>query len=274
MTLNLQLISDIHLEFYKAYPLIKKVNGCDTLALLGDIGYPHQPNYEKFLTYVSKKFHNVILLAGNHEYYNPHTTYDNVNTQIINVVNRINSKIEKLGHHIYFLNNNSIILNGVRIIGTTLWSNVPSERHTYIQNNMNDYQLIKKKINIFKGGMSTKGKVCINVLDTNMFHNNAIKFITNELIKDKKTKTIILTHHAPLTKGTIDPNRYSLTDEICSAYCTDLRHFMKKPVVAWCYGHTHYPVQLKYRNVDIISNPHGYRDNKVGYNEDFVLKIN
>ena len=59
MTKYLQFISDIHLIFpQESY-----------LALLGDIGYPHLKNYDNFLKEHAPKFTEILLLAGNHEYY-------------------------------------------------------------------------------------------------------------------------------------------------------------------------------------------------------------
>ena len=73
--------------------------------------------------------------------------------------------------------------------------------------------------------------------------------------------------------GTINPNRYQDKQQLISAYANDLRSLLKNPIKFWCYGHTHYPAILSYRNVKIVSNPHGYRNEKVGYNPTLFLSV-
>lgn len=72
--MQFQLISDLHLEYKKECPQFYKwpelPRLCPNLALLGDIGRPFEASYIDFLDAQAKKFENVFVVAGNHEFYN------------------------------------------------------------------------------------------------------------------------------------------------------------------------------------------------------------
>ena len=131
----MQLISDIHLEFRSNFEIIPKAK---YLALaFGDIGKPHDQNYKKLISTVSKQFEKVFIISGNHEYYsNDRYTMDEIDQQITKIVNQY--------PNVYFLNNNEHVMDNVVILGTTLWSDVSSEA-VYIKQTMNDYRCIYVK---------------------------------------------------------------------------------------------------------------------------------
>ena len=97
--MKIQIISDVHLEFYQSFPRIKKNPGVEIVCLLGDIGYPTERNYRDFLIYLSGLFRVVIVIAGNHEYYN-------VSKKKEEVDNYINDKVVNI-ENIHFLNNST-----------------------------------------------------------------------------------------------------------------------------------------------------------------------
>ena len=83
MPTTIKIVSDIHLEFYPSYRKVKKLftlfkrdddpkkSGITRiLGLLGDIGNPYRKSYQEFLLNVSKYYDYVLIIAGNHEYYN------------------------------------------------------------------------------------------------------------------------------------------------------------------------------------------------------------
>ena len=75
--MRLQIVSDIHLEFYSQnFPVIEKHAG--NVALLGDIGKPFTYVYERFLFQQSETFDHVFVILGNHEYYNANKTMDKI----------------------------------------------------------------------------------------------------------------------------------------------------------------------------------------------------
>lgn len=66
--MEIQVYSDLHLEFYKKYyPLIEPK--AEILLLLGDIGKISSKNYLEFIKDCSTKFKYILIVLGNHEYY-------------------------------------------------------------------------------------------------------------------------------------------------------------------------------------------------------------
>jgi len=92
----------------------------------GDIGYPFQPFYEYFLEKISGLFSHIIIIHGNHEYYQLGKYQKN---KTVNEIKEKTIEICKKFNNIHFLDNSFIDLpdeNGVmyRFIGSTLWTHI------------------------------------------------------------------------------------------------------------------------------------------------------
>lgn len=212
--------------------LIKK-----NLILAGDIGSPYQQNYWNFLTKMNDLFDNVFIICGNHEYYG--SSIEEVNTQFKPYIQKL--KLSK----IHFLNNDYIIQDDCMIIGTTLWSHIPEKAKQPVLDKLNDYKLIKN----------------FNIEKNNDLHNQATSFIDTSLQKASELNIkhkIIITHHAPLMKGTSAP---CFENEITThAFSTDCIDLINKSSF-WIYGHTHHnPIIPIHPN--LYTNQIGYSWNK------------
>ena len=124
---QIQIASDIHLEYYKNIDnILKKLkpNKNSILVLAGDIGKPRLPTYDQLLSWVSKNYKSVVLIAGNHEYYHSNKIYSHVLPTI--------TELTKKYDNIHFLENGSVMLDGIKFIGCTLWSDVYDGDDKYI----------------------------------------------------------------------------------------------------------------------------------------------
>lgn len=229
----LQIVSDIHLEFRKEW-FPPKIG--DSIALLGDIGYVDCGNYSKLLDYVSANYEHVFLIAGNHEYYNympPHLIY---------YLTRLVSGY----YNVHFLNNSSIVVDGIRFVGTTLWSHIPYEHGWSVMSGINDYRYI----------IGSHYEV------TNQWHATAVNYLKEQL--EDKTKTVVLTHHSPL---------FEYEGKFSYAYGTDLSSLFKPWLQLWAHGHTHQFRDEVHNQTRIVSNPLGYPKEATGFDSSFVVKI-
>ncbi|KAL9646661.1 hypothetical protein ABK040_001084 [Willaertia magna] len=193
----IQIVSDIHLEFENVDKLMPQIQPkAPLLALLGDIGNPFQNNYEQFLNDLSTKFHQLIVVLGNHEF------YDNEYFETKEKVKEICSKKE----NICFLDGNEALLytcpitkHTIRILGCTLWTFVPIPMQSKISFILNDYYKIKikDKNNIVRN---------LELRDTLKFHEEQVNWI-KEMKELYKNETIcLLTHHSPYLNGTVLPD--------------------------------------------------------------------
>jgi predicted phosphodiesterase len=254
--LHIQIASDLHLEFYAddAWPRDVIVARAPVLALLGDIGIPTRSHYRDFLLYQAAQFELVILLAGNHEYYQFKSSpvrmnFDEVRTQIRDIAKQIPNVI--------FVNNGALIINGVRIIGSTLWAHISDEQHDAATAKMNDYS------RILRDGRA------ITSHDTNSWFNDAVWFISQQIMYSTgltEKNAVVLTHHAPSLEGTSEPCDAESGDGL--GYASPLDYMFRDAkdrlnysnVAVWCFGHTHthYYVNTTRNGTRFLSNPMGY----------------
>jgi len=242
--LELQIISDLHIEFLRHSD--KKIvldPLAPVLCLLGDIGIASSKDlfeyYKSFLLKQSEEFEKVLVLLGNHEYYG---------SEYFEVQRKVK---EFCDEHptIILMQKNSILLNGIRILGTTLWSKVDSNE-AVVQSSMNDYH----KISITKEGSPNTR---LRVSHTNEFFADERQWLEDEIRKAKEAgeKVVVLTHHSPILDGS-DPKFTG--SSINPAFCSDLEYMMGPPVVLWAYGHTHYVQDVMRNGTRVLTNAAGY----------------
>ena len=246
--LKIHLISDVHLEYlsdlFKVQQLIpNNINQKTCCVLAGDIGYPNDILYEKFISSVKQKFNYVIIIAGNHEYYNRE------NRRVFDM-NQIEQQIEKIANrnNCYFLNKSTVMIEGIKFIGCTFWSYIP----------VNRYVIVKER-NEF-----SKIKPYFTPKHYNSLHFDHLSYISNELqLTPLNQPTIVVTHHAP-SKYMIQKKYFN--DPLNCCYYTNQHHLFSSPLSAWFSGHTHNSVIVNINGISSISNCVGYKDEHSFYN--------
>ncbi len=122
-TLSLvQYVSDLHLESKFSRNIIPQK---PYLLLLGDIGYPDEPEYKIFLHSISNYFEKVYIISGNHEY-DKTKDFENLENKIENICSQRNNLI--------YLQKKTEILcpeNNIVLSGCTLWSKLPKSKYEY-----------------------------------------------------------------------------------------------------------------------------------------------
>jgi hypothetical protein len=161
--------------------------------------------------------------------------------------------------NIHILDNEIYHYNDILFIGSTLWSFIPDKYIYKIKKEINDYKYVYKN------------NKRINPNDTNLLHQESIKFIQDEINNNLDKKIIIITHHAPQIKET------SYSEYIGSytnhAFSTDLSFENEDKIKLWCFGHTHHNIFLdnKYK---LLSNQFGYIGEHTGITYKFDLSFN
>jgi predicted phosphohydrolase len=241
---TLQYISDIHLEYLTGFPKIP-VKG-ESLALLGDIGNPFKDNYKEFLKYTSNNWDSVLLLTGNHEYWNLQKdkyNMDDVDNKIRDIITRF--------PNVTFLNNNKYEFLNYTILGTTLWSSINkiSSKHSPV----NSRHTFKKM----------GDDLYISPENTISCHNNAVKWLEKEIKSNDKhnnKKIIVLSHHLPSYKLIIDKYRKDRYLAYHDRFASHLDYLMQDPVKAWLCGHSHSVNEISINGVYCAINAYGYNN--------------
>lgn len=150
------------------------------------------------------------------------------------------------------LQDSYVIRDGVKIIGSTLWSDTSKIQYE-AEKGMNDYRFIRH------GPVGTEWAHRLTPAVTTVIHRTSVKYIEKE-ISNHDGPTIVVTHHAPSRKS-LDP-RYegSLLND---AYATDLE-LAEWPDV-WIHGHIHRANDYMHEGCNILCNPGGYSREYTGF---------
>lgn len=237
---TLQYISDIHLEYSIKFPKIP-IKG-STLALLGDIGNPFKDNYKEFLQYTSHNWDSVLLLTGNHEYWQEKYNMSDVDNKIRDIVTNF--------PNITFLNNDKYEFSNYTILGTTLWTSM--SRVISNSKKMGDDLYIPKT-------------------DIISNHNNSVKWLESQIhsfVKNKNLekhsqildnkKIIVFSHHLPSYKLIIDKYRKDRYIPYHDRFASHLDYLIQDPVKIWLCGHSHSVNEININGVHCAINAYGY----------------
>jgi predicted phosphohydrolase len=254
---SIQILSDIHLEFWDECNSIKNLPpplndlpvSAPILALLGDIGIPSLPLYQDFISDVSKKFHLVLIISGNHEYYGG---------QIDEVDALIHSIAQKFSN-VKYLQRTKLEYQDLVFLGTTLWTEIPLtpdivyRQYKYFINDYRKIQLIDP---------TTQTRRLLDPKDTTAMHLRDKAWIEGELMEaQKQGKTaVVLTHHCPIGINTRCEKMRDEQNSIEYLDYTDLRELMRKfeNILVWGFGHTHHSSSQIFGTTQIVSNCLGY----------------
>jgi predicted phosphohydrolase len=244
MKFTFQVFSDLHQEFITNF--FKIPPKADYLILAGDIHIINKSNFKMFFDYISSNWKDVFYVPGNHEYYNKYNTISNLKEQYKTYFeNYVN---------IHFLDDNVFLLKyndtNIKIIGSTLWSNVSE-----IQG-INDFKNIKENQNEYVS------KELFNEL-----HNDSVKFLKEQADhsnnKQDNEKIIIITHFPPIQKNTSSPKykdeKQHVKDYFSSNILLDFKNVSNK-ISCWIHGHTHFSNDFidSETGIRVISNQLGY----------------
>ncbi len=233
-------ISDLHLEYYKdSDSLFNNIKhllpDADILILPGDIGYPiednHEKNYISLLHNFKQKYKNVILVPGNHEYFETKNFYRK----------EINDRLKKICSitSSHLLNNDSIIINGIKFMGTTLWTKLDPRLEKMVNKNS-----------------KTFGCIFQNFKSYQLEFEKSFEWLRDEL-KTEHQKNIIITHHVP--SFSLQHAKYKNKNLIFDSmfYSEILDSLDLSKVQYWFAGHTHESSSITHKNTTVCINPYG-----------------
>lgn len=218
----LNIISDLHNEFRELAPPTEG----DVLILAGDIDV--SVGAKDFINQaLANGYKRVLYVLGNHEFY--HTEYSRTIAEWVLYSNR------QPGLEV--LHNRTVEYEGVRFIGTTLWTDNPSF-------GMNEYGCVRY------------GSDWLNPADTRRIHERAKMFLELELNTPFDGKTVVVTHHAPVQRC-VQPKYFG--DSFNGNFHANLDYlFEEYDIDLWVHGHMHDSIDFMYHNTRIICNPRGY----------------
>ena len=236
--MKLHVLSDIHLEFFKFEPDPASFEA-DVIVLAGDIWKDDGGIHWARACWPDKE---IIYVAGNHEFYGKNR---------LEVLSKLRIAARATGVH--FLDDGEIIIDGVRFLGCTLWTdfclfgedNVMTAR-LIAERGMSDYRVIHE------------GPAHFSTADSIRLHEQSIDWLEMKLKKEEFTgKTVVVTHHLPSFDSVPDRYKHGTYNGINPAYASNLDHMLGSSHL-WIHGHTHDSFDYVKNGTRVICNPRGY----------------
>ena len=236
--MTIQYMSDLHLEFTRNKEYLediqKEVTG-EVLVLAGDIMYlgDTRSHNSRFLRWASKNYRQVLMIPGNHEYY-----------QYSDITGNGDSWEKPIMSNVGFYYNKVVHIDDTDFILTTLWSRISEIDEKAIWNGLNDFRQILYDGNILRP------KEC------NQEHENCLRFIREAVGRSTAKHIVVVTHHAPSLQ-TVAPEHQ--TSALRTAFATDLDAFIESSRIDyWVYGHSHTNIDCHVGSTKILCNQMGY----------------
>ncbi len=247
--MKVHILNDLHIEFEDITP---PVTDADVVVLAGDIGVGSIA-----LPWIERCFPTrpVIYVAGNHEFYH----HD------LNIVGALQRDAPD---HVHVLDNTAIEINGVRFLGSTLWT---------------DFLLFGVADQVFSMQQAHSGMADFSLIrcdgkpftpeDAIRLHEQSRDWLAQMLAQPFDGKTVVVTHHAPSPRS-VHP-RYA-QHPLTPAFASDLEELMDASRVAlWIHGHMHDAFDYQVHGTRIMCNPRGYAPDQLseGFRADLVVQV-
>jgi predicted phosphodiesterase len=249
--MKLHILSDLHLEFSTFEPI---ATDADVVVLAGDIGKKVSGIIWAREAFPDKE---IIYVPGNHEFYGA-------------------DRAETLAHmriaadqcRVHLLDNDAAVINGVRFLGSTLWTDFllfgDSKKSTAMsdgQNCLNDFRLIQDEevstpgwVKTRRAGWEGTRPVRFSPARSIELHEQSLAWLKTKLDEPFDGKTVVVTHHLPSKLSVVD----RFKDQLLSAcFASELDYLFGK-MDLWIHGHTHDNLNYEANGTRVICNPRGY----------------
>lgn len=230
--MKLHILNDLHIEFEDFDP---SATDADVIVLAGDIGVGMNG-----LHWIENRFPDrpVIYVPGNHEFYH----HD------IALMDEMKAQAPD---NIHVLNDDQIVIDGVRYLGSILWSDFAlfgeADKFFAMQQarqKMADFSIIQNDGKKFAPEDAIK------------LHTASRDWLTAMLNEPFDGKTVVVTHHAPSSQSVHPRYARSL---LTPAFASNLENLMDEDRVAlWVHGHMHESFDYEIYGTRVVCNPRGY----------------
>lgn len=263
--MQIQVASDLHLEYlqepFPGHRVIEPARGAEVLVLAGDIHNGLGAVYA-FADWPVP----VLLVPGNHEYYGSEFG-----------VLRSEMKRAARGTSVHVLDNDCVVIGGVRFLGATMWTDYRLLPHLPLEHAMAlagvslaDHTYIL-----------TDGGELFSPADAAAEHWRSRRWLQEQLLAPHAGPTVVVTHHGCNSKSTAP--RFAGSN-VNPAFMSDLSGLMgpDSPVALWVHGHVHNTCDYKVNGTRVVTNPRGYALNRNSAptpralrfeNPDFIAKL-
>ena len=213
----------------------------------------------------------VVYTLGNHEFYG----------EYLEEARRTARAWAARTSNLYLLDDDEVIINGVRFVGSTLWTNYAlyshGERARQPASMAIAGRLLADHSQILMEPVQT-GFIARNFSprDALTLHEQSVAFLDQALARTHLGSTVVVTHHAPHPQSV--SKRFE-NHPLTPAFVSDLSSLIDRhqPDV-WIHGHTHQPFDYLVEPLGgtatrVICNPRGYLNENPSFNSRLVVEV-
>ena len=254
--MRLQIFSDLHGDVAPVRPILI-APGVDAVIIGGDTCEGADDAFSRLRQIVPMQI-PIVMTMGNHEYYRRNLAAELASARQLAPL-----------YGIHLLENDAIVLGGVRFVGATLWTdyalfgsvNVPLAMRA-ASDGLRDHKRItwsKQPWQRFRPAEALR------------LHSQSRKFIADALKTPHAGPTVVITHHAP-HPGSLHP-KYE-KDRLSAAYVSDLEDLIVAAAPElWVHGHVHTSFDYSVGTTRILCNPHGYGSENPDFDPGLVVEV-
>ncbi len=250
--MRLHVLSDLHLEHA---PFTPPQVDADVVVLAGDIA-PGSAGVE----WIQRELDGrpVLYVAGNHEFYGQ---------DLPGLTAEMRSAADP-GSALHVLENDEVVIDGVRFLGCSLWSDFD---FAGAENRATSMRVCGRVVNDFKQIRVTGSDRTLQPQDTRAVHLESRAWLEARLSTPHPGPTVVITHHAPLIRERPDDR---VLAAIGGAFASDLSPLMGGSVDLWVFGHVHRSVDTNVNGTRVLSNQRGYPHEPVdGFDPELVVEV-
>jgi 3',5'-cyclic AMP phosphodiesterase CpdA len=242
--MRLWILSDLHIESCQ-WDLPEPRPDYDVLVAAGDIHCPATAAATWLAVRAGGR--PVIYVPGNHEWYAQRLPFT-----VEEESRRARAAAEAAGIHL--LMDQAVVLEGVRFLGTPLWTDYaldgdPERAMAIADLGMTDHMLIRLE----------PGSGRFRPEQALAWHRRARAWLERELKRPARgawTKTVVVTHHLP-HPGSVAAEFAG--SPLNPAFASDLSALVEGSGAAlWVHGHTHVGCDYRAGFARVVCNPKGY----------------
>lgn len=253
--MKINVLSDLHLAFDG---MQRPTNDADLVILAGDIARPQESaawalGFDK----------PVIYVPGNHEFYGG--SIDGTPRELKRLL---------AGTHVHVLDDDAVVLGGIRFLGSTLWTDFGLfESHDRRAAALVEASRLMRDFSRIR--LREQATAVFTPADSIALFQAHAAWLEARIRTAHAGPTVVITHHAP-SPGSIHPR---FADSLLNAcFVSDAEHLLGAPAVSvWIHGHTHDSFDYRVRGTRVICNPRGYArdgiDENPLFDPDFAIEV-
>ncbi|GAB3666693.1 metallophosphoesterase [Ramlibacter alkalitolerans] len=233
MALKLQIVSDLHLS---RAGLALPATDADLIVLAGDLARPREA-----LAWATGLGKPALYVPGNHEFYGG---------SLEGTIAELRALCQ--GTPVRLLHDEEVVIDGVRILGTTLWTafRLPTlpDREASVQaatSFMRDFARIR---------LREGDDALLQADDCAALFARHSQWLRERLAQPHAGPTVVISHHAPSMRS-IHPRFAGSPVNLC--FVSDAEDLLPG-VDLWIHGHTHDSFDYRVGATRVVCNPRGY----------------